>query len=793
MKGKIISLLFILSLFTQISAQSFFKQAESEKVDERPDRHLFWGHYKPNRLSVVTQRSRSPLSIGFMYSDDVPIGAPYEDFEKLLRDKVGPSNTNSSTEYLAHDGSEFSLQRITDKALNLQFEVTFFKTKPEAITQQSWVYYIESKANSKADSEKLFNSYVYLSGESLDGRGLNTFELIEKGTNRWRFIAYDMNSNSFKGYFDLEFIPRKPISDSLIPDDPDITEEEIAHYRNMWKLQNPGVYVEEEKFIKKPEITLCHFDVPPSKVWRHSKYIFNAFVDDQEAGVMKFDEKECKAKESKFSLAVLQIRGYPGYKIKVTHQSVSKPVHISDAAIKLNVKYYMDKFNDKLGELFPVIGAPDFEAQELRQSVRRAAISNLFAGLSYSHGRVKTLADMTSSKPTQNEYDLFTSTPSRSHFPRGFLWDEGFHLLLTCRWDKVLCMEIIKSWFSTMTVSGWIPREQSRGEEQESWLSGNKFLYQSELEANPPTILFGLGVLMSGVNQSHPDYNTVLDFLNSGIEGKVFRWFKYFNSTQRNFLADNHSFKTPLFKWACPEPCEGKTPLGSGLDDYPRTNGMDEPLANLDLQVWMISMVKILNSIARFKGAAPKPSLVELEKQLLATLPEFYDVKDNLYKDLTQNPMGTDYGTLEKKFSEHLGYVNLFPMFFGLVPPKSPAIKKILALLKEPEHLWSEFGIRSLSVSDSSFMQGSKYWTEPVWININYMILRSLKLYYSEEPGAAELYEKLRENVIKVVTANWSRTGTFWENYSSITGKGQKAPGFTGWSSLVVLIMSEIY
>lgn len=60
---------------------------------------------------------------------------------------------------------------------------------------------------------------------------------------------------------------------------------------------------------------------------------------------------------------------------------------------------------------------------------------------------------------------LLSGTPARAEFPRGFLWDEGFHQQVICKWDAQLCQHIISSWLHTMDPSGWIPREQIRGDE----------------------------------------------------------------------------------------------------------------------------------------------------------------------------------------------------------------------------------------------------------------------------------------------------------------------------------------
>jgi len=81
---------------------------------------------------------------------------------------------------------------------------------------------------------------------------------------------------------------------------------------------------------------------------------------------------------------------------------------------------------------------------------------------------------------------------------------------------------------------------------------------------------------------------------------------------------------------------------------------------------------------------------------------------------------------------------------------------------------------------------------------MNYMVLSSLYKIYMVEEGpfqqkARELYTELRRNVVENTFKEYQRTGYVWEQYDAITGEGRRSHPFTGWTSLVALILSEKY
>jgi mannosyl-oligosaccharide glucosidase len=157
--------------------------------------------------------------------------------------------------------------------------------------------------------------------------------------------------------------------------------------------------------------------------------------------------------------------------------------------------------------------------------------------------------------------------------------------------------------------------------------------------------------------------------------------------------------------------------------------------------------------------------------------------------------------TGEKVFEGHTGYLNFWPFFLNVLDPSDMRFKASFDMLvDEKSAMLTDFGVRSLSKNDPYYRQGDNYWTSPIWMNINFLILKSLHGYSTDPAVETTLresikatYEKLRDGVVGMISNEYERTGFIWEVYDDQVGEGRDNHPFTGWSALYLNILSEMY
>ncbi|GAA5925076.1 hypothetical protein JCM10213_000525 [Rhodosporidiobolus nylandii] len=760
-----------------------------------------WGTWRPGLYFGLRARLPQSLMTGMMWW-----GA--HDYQSYTQPRHECDQRDGlSYMYVEHDGRGAAKQVIKDPKNNVELTVSFLKV-PAEDKGGSWAFRIEGKPldESRPDRITLINYF------GNDGP-LSYLELQNKADHEGLDGPVTLTGNT----------PGLGSYTIRVEDHADNDDVEAGPH-----VSDFGDRLHRTQFVGLP--------VPHGHVWQAKNALMNTIIPKSRELIAAYGQQsppdpailfalpnEVRAGAGLFGLQ----KTYQGtWAVDVFFDSDAAPAKLDSSSLTTALESSSRAFEERFAALFPRIST--FSPSQ--QAFARAIAANLVGGIGYWDG--PSIVDRTFSqewdddaaarttpKPELTEAkELFSATPSRSFFPRGFYWDEGFHLALIGAWDNDLALEIFKSWLSLADEDGWIGREQILGDEARSRVP-HEFQAQYPSYANPPTLIMGLTGFISRLRSAatsldspdpssteqlslspsalptlHLDNPSLAASYLRSVYPTLKRHYEWFRRTQRGHIREfgrQSRSRTEAYRW------RGRTAdhvLTSGLDDYPRATPPHLGELHVDLASWMGFFARTMRDVAEF--VEQEEDAEEYDEQYDAIVANIDDLhwseERQMFCDASVDEDDESYHVC------HAGYISLFPFLLQLLPPDSPKLGAVLELLRDPAQLWSPYGIRSLSKSHELFGKGENYWRGPIWVQMNYMALAALNNVYAAQPGphqqrAAEIYAELRENVISNVYKEYERTGTVWEQYDSETGKGQRSDPFTGWTSLVALIMAEQY
>lgn len=726
---------------------------------EVPDR--YWGTYRPG--VYLGMKSREPWSpvFGLMWYELAAAA------QKGIRHWCDQGDNLPTYGWLRHDGVTFGEQLISDPPHQI---VTSFVKTPGGAHGGHWTARINVTATARSPGPFALVWYGALD-ESLGPAAPHSRLWIEGGD----ILGHTSNLRNFR----LNLVPHKG---------------KILH-KSFSEAHAEGLHLLKEKFYG-----LLRGD-------KHSK-IGNIAVLSED------DDVIVKNKDANFVLIQLIVEAPFVLDVVYTTEELPTPPLKGDEFTK-SLEEKKKSFDNEFEKKFK-LQEKGYRKEDA--DVAKAALSNMLGGIGYFYGAGRVQSQYTKESVPYWRAPLYTAVPSRSFFPRGFLWDEGFHGLLIGRWSPDIELDIAAHWLDLINVEGWIAREQILGVEALARVP-KEFVVQNNAAANPPILLITLARLV----QLRPELFKPQGRLRGTLDRMFSRlqaWYQWFQTTQKGEEATSYRWRGREDDGLQLNP---KT-LTSGLDDYPRASHPSDIERHVDLRCWMYAAADAMVTIAdvlqrdvsKFETTRDQLGDEDLLNELhwstrTQTYADYGLHTDGVRLVRQQSKKPNENGKMVRVVTtapqpmlvtSAFGYISLFPMLLKVLKSDSEKLERILDSLDKPDLLWSPYGLRSLSKSSPLYMKRNTehdppYWRGQIWMNINYLALSSLK-YYATVPGpykarAGQLHDRLRENVVRNIISEYRRTGYLWEQYSGEDGKGSGCRPFSGWTGLLVLIMAEQY
>ncbi|CAG9836457.1 unnamed protein product [Diabrotica balteata] len=754
-------------LETRINTPFDDRKVVSHSGLDVPD--LFWGSYRPGAYFGLKTRDPTSLVTGLMWYFPLRL-KPGGDG---IRHWCEQGDNLEKYGWLQHDGYNFGIQEIIDGPFNI---TTSFVKKPGGNHGGEWSARVEvnyKKNNPNVSKEEVSLLWYVALDEETKGS--------IQPTNLATKITGIRGKTATLGDFRIKLV----------------NTSGVLSHESFLSTTAPGLHLLKETVISSLRLAQDNPKSPRKIVLGGQLQAFN--------GDQKIDP----------NLVAIQLTGKVPFTIDISYESgFNTQESLNGNAYTEVLETYRRKFLEKFEKTFK-LKQKGYQPREIKFA--QAALSNMIGGIGYFYGSSRVQSDYIKEPVYYWRAPLYTAVPSRSFFPRGFLWDEGFHGFLISKWSLDMELDIMSHWFDLMNVEGWIPREQILGIEALAKVP-SEFVVQKNTNANPPTFFLTL--------------ESILDIYDNELNGERFKllerlyprlqaWFAWFNTTQKGTIPGSYRWRG---RDATSKRELNPKTLTSGLDDYPRASHPTDDERHIDLYCWMAIAAKTMARLAKLLGndgyKYEQTAKYLLNNELMDRLhwsdhAEVYAdyglhtdaVKLQKPKPLTRNQnQNLEMQRVVMKKPEYrlvdstYGYVSLFPFMLQVLDPKSPKLEKTLEVLIP--RLLTPYGLQSLSKDSPLYGKRNTehdppYWRGQIWIPINYLATKALH-HYSKVNGpyqelAKEKYETLRSALIKNVIDQYYKTGYIWEHYNEKTGEGGGARPFNGWSALVVLLLGEEY
>jgi len=743
---------------------------------------LYWGTYMPHVYFGIKNRSPKPINTGLVWSTP----NINDQFQRYLY-KANQGN-DGPYHWRYHDGKHFGVQEISD--INGKVNITTTFIKKTGLKGGDWSVRISGiAANNQLEESPLFSMMYYIRDESIEPK--NGGLKVSSKDNTYKGDV-QVNGNhpeigDYTLYFSEPAQTTTPKGKNFLKNQPDLSR---FHYYGVSRHDSNNYDIIGSIFSQETKQYLQ----PGFQEWMNLKRS-NTKASTK---IPPFIPTLPNILNDNSNLIVVQRVLTVPFDIEITfisHEHHNNQVENIESLVKDLTSTQFDKLRDSYIDSFKYkfnqkLGSERFRIQP-KGSVRfsQITLSNLLGGIGYWYGSGIT-KDKNDKIVKTKPVALYSGSPSRPAFPRGFLWDEGFHQVVISGFDTDLTVECLSHWFNLMDKNGWIPREQILGEEAASMVP-SEFRLQLPSIANPPSLLMAVNKLLTFVElykQNHSsnqltigEYERINQFLLESYP-RLQRFYRYYWSTQSGVVDG-------LFRW------RGRQinhTLASGLDDYPRPSPPTDNELHVDLSSWVAFFANSLYKISLYLEKDGSKFKNDFNKILTNIDLYHWDPITNLYQDIIYHS-----NNQSKEYFKTHGYINYFPFLLSIMKEDSDKLLPLSNTVKDPRELWSRYGIRSLSVQDPHFGTNENYWRGPVWFNINYLFVQALSTKYMKSgphtESMTDLYHSLRFNLVNTAFEQFSDTGFIYEQYDPFTGEGKRIHPFNGWTSIITLLLCEKY